>query len=89
MDDPVVAGTGSSELHRQTLCDYNIFGHFYFFYQQFEMRGWDIIPAEDRVDSPLANLAQIPVNGYKDSLTFNYPSAFYGVPIHWPYVSSR
>lgn len=89
VDEPLITGAGSSEIRRQLLCDHNIFGHFFFCYQQFEMRGWDLIPAEDRMDTPLTDPSTLPTTGYDGQWAYGYSTAFYPVSIHWPYVSSR
>lgn len=82
MDEPLVTGAGTSEIQRQLLCDHNIFGHFFFFYQQFEMRGWDVLPSEERMDSPTTDMLTIPIGGYVGEWSFGYSSAFYPVSIH-------
>lgn len=82
MDEPLIAGAGTSEIHRQLLCDHNIFGHFFFCYQQLEMRGWDVIPDGERMDTPLTDPQTIPTGGYDGHWNFGYSMAFYPVPIH-------
>lgn len=65
VDDPIIIGAGTGEVYRDTLLEHNLFGHFYLFYRQIEITGWDLLPEFETINNPVSDMRQAPIHGFR------------------------